>query len=63
MTTESKTYKYECAGDLDLFRTFKVIGAILAGTISWEQNHSIFWGAIHAFFHWFYIVYLYFMES
>jgi hypothetical protein len=33
------------------------IGTSLSVVISWEMNHSIFWGTIHGALSWFYVVY------
>lgn len=35
-----------------------LIGAAIAAYCSWQLNHSIMWAAIHAFFNWFYLLYL-----
>lgn len=36
----------------------ELVGAILAGYLSWSINHSIFWCAIHAMFSWLYVIYV-----
>ena len=33
------------------------IGGVLAFLLSWEQNHDLIWGIIHALFGWLYVVY------
>lgn len=34
-------------------------GSVLAITISWSQNKSIFWAIIHGLFGWLYVIYYY----
>ena len=34
-----------------------LVGAILAVTMSWIINHSVFWAIIHFFCSWIYILY------
>ena len=33
------------------------LGSVIAVTISWSVNHSIFWCILHSIFSWFYIIY------
>lgn len=39
-----------------------LIGAILAGFLSWEYNHSIGWAIWHFLLNWMYILYRAFMD-
>ena len=38
-------------------RTGAGIGSIIACTISWSINHSIWWAFWHCIFGWFYVIY------
>lgn len=33
------------------------MGAALAITISWSENHSVLWAILHGFFSWLYVLY------
>ncbi len=33
------------------------VGFVVAGFISWNINHSIFWTVVHAFCSWLYVLY------
>ena len=33
------------------------LGSMLAVTISWSINQSFWWGLLHGFFGWFYLIY------
>jgi hypothetical protein len=41
----------------EIIRTGIGFGTVLAVTISWSVNRSIFWSIIHGFFGWLYIIY------
>jgi hypothetical protein len=41
----------------EITRTAIGFGSVLAITISWSLNKSIFWAIFHGFCSWFYIIY------
>lgn len=38
-------------------KIFAIFGTILAITISWSFNRSLFWAIIHGLFGWLYVIY------
>ena len=43
----------------EIIKTSVGIGTVLAITISWSENKSIFWAIIHSIFGWLYVLYYY----
>ncbi|POS01006.1 hypothetical protein [Flavobacterium croceum] len=43
--------------NIDVVKTVVIFGTILAITISWSLNKSIFWAIFHGFCGWLYIIY------
>ena len=40
-----------------IIKTGVSFGTVLAITVSWSLNRSLFWAIIHGMFGWFYIIY------
>lgn len=43
--------------NIEYIKTGVGFGTVLATTISWSLNKSIFWAIVHGFFGWLYVIY------
>ena len=43
--------------NIEYIKTGVGFGTVLATTISWSLNKSIFWAIVHGFFGWQYVIY------